>query len=105
MIKLKGLYVGDWRHSKKYRKWRIKVIRRDKVCVVCGSKNKREAHHKNHAMYFKEERFNVDNGVTLCKHCHSVFHTSFKRSYRTKCTEYDFSQFIELLERMEIKNI
>jgi 5-methylcytosine-specific restriction endonuclease McrA len=90
----------DWRRTKEYRKWRIEVLRRDKRCVICNSIKHREAHHMNHSTYFKEERFDINNGITLCKHCHSVFHTSFKRSYRTKCTKYDFSQFIELITRM-----
>ena len=35
----------DWRRSRAYRIWRIAVIRRDKVCVVCQSRQHRHAHH------------------------------------------------------------
>ena len=57
---------------------------------------KRQAHHKNSGSYFEEERFDLDNGVTLCSPCHIKFHCDFKRSFREKCTEYDFNNFIAL---------
>ena len=89
--------MSDWRNSREYRVWRVRVIRRDKVCQVCGSLQNRNAHHLNHATYFKDERFNVENGVCLCRSCHTQFHTNFKRSFRTKCTAYDFRNFVALM--------
>jgi len=94
-----------WRKTPDYRKWRIKVIRRDKVCQVCGTIKQRQAHHLNHATYFPDERFDVNNGICLCDECHKIFHTSFKRSYRQKSTRYDNMQFIELLKRLKNNNI
>ena len=88
----------NWRNTREYRKWRIAVIRRGKRCVVCGSIKHREAHHLNSAMYFKDERFDVDNGVTLCKHCHLAFHTKYKRTTRQKATKEDFERFLKLIE-------
>ena len=90
----------NWRQSREYRIWRVKVLRRDVRCIVCDTIKNREAHHVNHSTYFKEQRFDVDNGVILCRGCHTTFHTSFKRSFRTKCTKYDLSQFLELIKRM-----
>ena len=87
----------NWRNSKEYRKWRAKVIRRDKRCVICGSIKNRQAHHLNHATYFKNQRFDVNNGVTLCKSCHMQFHNNFKKSTREKCTKEDFSNFQQLI--------
>lgn len=87
----------NWRHTKAYRLWRIFVIRRDKVCQVCGTRKGRQAHHKNSGKYFPLERFDVKNGVTLCKGCHTNFHTNFKRSFREKCTKYDFDNFMVLV--------
>ena len=55
----------NWRKAREYRLWRIAVIRKDKRCVVCGSIKHRQAHHLNNGSYFKEERFDVDNGVVL----------------------------------------
>jgi len=74
------------------------VIRRDKVCQVpgCNSIKGRAAHHMNSGSYFPDERYDVDNGVTLCGKCHMNFHNNFKRSYREKCTKYDFANFMVL---------
>ena len=88
--------MKTWRNTKEYRHWRVKVIRRDKRCVICGSIKHRNAHHINHATYFPEQRFDIKNGVTLCANCHRQFHTNFKRSFRTKCTVYDFRNFVKL---------
>ena len=89
----------SWRQSRDYRIWRARVIRRDKVCQLCGSIKERQAHHLNHATYFPEQRFAPDNGICLCTECHKIFHTSFKRSYRAKCTREDMKQFFELWRR------
>ena len=88
----------DWRRSKEYRLWRVSVIRRDSRCVICDSLIGREAHHINHSTYFPEQRFLVENGVTLCRKCHSQFHTNYKSSFREKCTLKDFLNFKELIK-------
>lgn len=87
----------SWRHTREYRVWRASVIRRDTRCVICNSMDRRHAHHINHATYFPEERFDVENGVCLCGKCHSQFHNNFKRSTRTKCTRYDWDNFLCLV--------
>jgi len=86
---------------------------RDKRCVICGSLKNRQAHHKNSWKYFPLERYDVDNGVTLCGTdketgvigCHVIFHTSYKKSYNQKSTKKDFDNFVELLQRIKNKNI
>jgi len=90
---------SNWRQSREYRIWRARVIRRDKACLICGAIKNRHAHHLNHASYFPDQRFDEANGICLCGNCHKIFHTSFKRSYRVKCTKEDFLQFIELYAR------
>ena len=89
---------SDWRKSREYRIWRATVIRRDKRCAICGTIKNREAHHKNHATYFPDLRFDPANGVTLCKKCHMNFHCNFKRSYREKCDQADFDNFTVLIK-------
>jgi len=84
----------SWRNTREYRIWRVQVIRRDKVCQICGSNQERNAHHLDSASYFADKRYLPNNGVTLCRQCHTNFHTNFKRSYRTKCTEYDYNNFV-----------
>lgn len=87
-----------WRNTSDYRKWRIAVIRRDKVCMVCGNRKHRQAHHINHATYFKELRFVPSNGVCLCNKCHSQYHNNFVGNYRKKCDSYSFNNFKDLMK-------
>jgi len=66
------------RASAKYKKWRESVFKRDKyICQDCGvdaSVDKSvylHAHHIKPFATFKELRFDVNNGISLCKNCHS----------------------------------
>ncbi len=91
----------SWRSSREYRVWRARVIRRDRRCVVCGSIRERQAHHIRHASYFPKERFDPENGVTLCRGCHTDFHTNFLRSYRQKCDRDDWENFTMLVSHLK----
>jgi len=93
----------DWRKTAEYRRWRVAVIRRDGVCQICNRRKNRQAHHINSASYFPDERFNVDNGITLCRSCHSQFHNNYKKSTRQKCTKDDWDNFCVLVEY--VKNL
>ena len=89
----------DWRRTRSYRLWRVKVIRRDKVCQTCGSRLNRHAHHLNSGSYFKEERFDTENGICLCRNCHlGKFHGMFMGSSRKKTTKKDFDRFDRLYQ-------
>ena len=72
-----------WRRTKKeqrflpkYITWRSLVFERDGyTCQECGKVGVTlNAHHKKHYAYFPKLRFDVDNGVTLCKNCHKKRH-------------------------------
>lgn len=89
--------MSNWRQSREYRIWRAGVIRRDKRCKICDSIKNRHAHHIDHATYFPEKRFRLDNGVCLCQYCHSQFHNNFKNSTREKCTRKDWYNFVSLV--------
>jgi len=83
----------SWRLSREYRIWRARVIRRDIKCQVCENLKSRHVHHLNNAEDHPEERFDIDNGITLCSKCHMQFHCNFKNSYREKCTLKDWNNF------------
>lgn len=72
-------------------RWGNMVKRRDGfICQVCGSTEKLVAHHLNGFKSDKEGRYDVENGVTLCRDCHTDFHVNFMGNFRTPCTEDDF---------------
>ncbi len=65
------------RESNEYKDWRKSVFQRDGyTCHKCGNKSTKgkyvyiQAHHKKPFALFPEERFAIDNGITLCKPCH-----------------------------------
>jgi len=74
--------------------WRRFVYERDNyTCQVCDKRGYNiVAHHLEGWNWDKENRFNVDNGVTLCVTCHKDFHDKYGRGDNTK------EQFKEYME-------
>lgn len=63
------------RSSPRYKTWRTAVFARDGFrCQICGSKHLIQAHHIQHWRDNVELRYEVDNGVTLCRPCHLQAH-------------------------------
>jgi 5-methylcytosine-specific restriction endonuclease McrA len=60
------------RNSKEYADWRMKVFVRDNfTCVECRKIGcYLEAHHIKSFADYPEFRFEISNGVSLCKDCH-----------------------------------
>jgi len=66
----------DWRDYPEYDEWRKSVYKRDGwKCKICGSKVKINAHHIVPGAKFEEERFSLENGITLCEKHHIQLHT------------------------------
>ena len=63
------------RNSSRYREWRTRVFQRDGFrCVVCGTNRDLQAHHIEHWKDNKALRYDVANGITLCRQCHLKEH-------------------------------
>lgn len=64
----------NWQDPK-YKKWRLDVYRRDKFRCRwpnCSCKKHINAHHILNWAEYPLLRFEVDNGITLCKRHHTV---------------------------------
>lgn len=61
------------RHSGEYLKWRMYCIIRDNfACAICLETGcKLEVHHIQSFSKYPNLRFNINNGITLCKECHA----------------------------------
>lgn len=78
------------------------VFKRDNyTCDICGFYSKwgngLNAHHLNSYDWDKENRTNVDNGITLCKKCHLDFHRIYGFGNNTK------EQYIEYKKNKRLK--
>lgn len=78
-------------------KWKKLVKERDKyICQRCSSNKHLFVHHLNNFRDFKEQRLDVDNGITLCFDCHYLFHKTFGFKHTTKEMFENFMKFSNL---------
>ena len=70
-------YLKKLRNSSKWRQWREAVFERDNyTCLSCGKRGcEIHPHHIDSFINFPKYRFDISNGVTLCKICHYALHT------------------------------
>jgi hypothetical protein len=55
--------------------FRKNVLKRDeKICQNCGSNENLHVHHIKSFSKHPESRYDVNNGITLCKQCHQKEH-------------------------------
>jgi hypothetical protein len=75
-----GIHDPRWdRLQPIYKEWRNKVFGRDRyICQKCLEKPFRvEAHHILNWNDNPDQRYEIDNGITLCLKCHSSFHSKY----------------------------
>ena len=89
-----------FRKTEEHYAWVRAVYEKDNyICQSCGYEKggTLNAHHLFSYHDYAELRHDVDNGVTLCKACHVVFHNQYGYGSNTK------SQFDEFCKRGEVK--
>ena len=62
------------KNTEEYKQWRESVFKRDNYTCQCCKDNKGnnlEAHHIENFSSNEDLRFNINNGITLCKKCHN----------------------------------
>lgn len=76
--------ITEDRNTEEYRQWRMAVFERDNyTCQCCGKKTHYlEAHHLDNYAEYKDKRFDVDNGILLCRWCHN---STEKGSFHNEC--------------------
>ena len=68
-----------------YRKWRERVLKRDgHRCQHCGEKEHLNVHHIKYFAEYKELRYELENGVTLCEACHKKLHSEERKNGKGK---------------------
>lgn len=75
--------------------WKKEVYKRDNYqCQICLSNEKIRAHHLNGWLWAINERYDINNGITLCYDCHRDFHSIYGVGKNTK------EQFIEFITKI-----
>lgn len=89
----------DRRINLQYKEWQYKVKEKYKfTCDICGDNRggNLESHHLDGHSWCKEKRYEVNNGVCLCKHCHKEFHVGFMHGYDKPCMKQDYEEFKQM---------
>jgi hypothetical protein len=83
--------LRHYNKNKKLVDWRKSVFTRDKyICDICNKNGGVNAHHKYSWDIFKDKRYDITNGITLCKACHKIFHKKYGWGNNT---ESQYNQF------------
>ena len=82
------------RHIEGYDDFIKQVLERDDyTCQITGKRGgKLEVHHLNCFSDFKEERTDMNNGITLSKEIHKLFHKIYGNKHNTKEQFEEFKQ-------------
>lgn len=68
-------YLSRKNRTYKHQAWATMVKEKDNnKCINCDSVNNLEAHHIKSVKHFPELQYDVNNGITLCKLCHTNHH-------------------------------
>jgi hypothetical protein len=84
------------RKISQYIQWKEQILQRDNyTCQKCGSKKHLHVHHINNFNNFKEQRTDINNGITLCFECHLSKNNSIHNLYGRNTTYEHLIKFIQ----------
>lgn len=64
--------------------WKKDVHDRDLwICKICNKSKYLQAHHIKNFKNNPQLRYSIDNGITLCKFCHALFHRKYGNKNNT----------------------
>ena len=88
-----------------YIRWAQEVKRRDNyACIICNRKGVAlNSHHMNAWADFPAERYDVDNGVTLCLFHHDDFHSKYGKGGNTEAEFKEYREISEVLIKLANK--
>jgi len=83
----------------RYVKWAKFVKVRDNfTCQICGREGVYlNSHHIESYDVHIEKRFDIYNGITLCNHCHSMFHSIYKSGNNTEAQFLEFKKIMSVV--------
>lgn len=77
--------------DEKLRDWILHIFKKDDfTCKKCGDKKDIQAHHIMPWAKHIDLRYDINNGITLCKICHRKFH----HIYGNNCDKGDILEYI-----------
>jgi hypothetical protein len=81
------------RRYEKYVDWRKRIFERDEYrCSVCGKTGGMHAHHLVNYIYDQDHSYDLNNGITMCKECHRLFHKTYGVKNNTKNQFKEFTR-------------
>ena len=93
-------FRSNSRRSYADKKWKKSVHERDNDTCICCNKSNLSPKYAHHLYSYRDNehlRFDINNGVTMCKECHFEFHKIYGNGKNTK------EQFEEYLKTKEAK--
>ncbi len=101
------MYYFDRKDDYHFTRWARAVKQRDHhMCQVCGRRGVYlNSHHIKSWNSCPEERYDMDNGVTLCDPCHKMFHDRYGFGDNTEEQFEEFCQISEMLIKAVKKKI
>ena len=90
------------RNTPSHRIWAHLVKARDNfTCQICQKiGGQLHSHHLNSYSKFPQERYKIENGVTLCKSCHWIFHKKYGKHRNTKEQFFEFRAYVKSNSKM-----